>query len=599
MVPRFVETLANEARQSLKMERASIPKPTLHEQIRRGSLTLTIDETKPMAATQQFQPQRADMPMGLKGKAYRSRYPLLVTLAALAWLTISLLGVTSGLRHAYLALGVRVQAAESQYQAIKTEHGIESTVQKCLGKVQSVTLLHRPFETHNSCLARAINTGHKQYLGLPYEKFTDVVNDTIEWAENTCGRLVFAPQTPMSTARTILHRSIHIVTENTALFYKWVKTVDIESAVQSMKSIRKWFKARVRRPSQISKIYHKSSKLLESLHKSGARSTTSIEKPECMRKESMRAELLKKGTIRAELMRKEIIRAELLRAEIATQEAKSLQLPPNYVLKCREDSVCRLAYTSPTPDRSTIVSATMTIDAMMSDIVRLRKYHKNMGKLFTWSNCFLLFVFVNEMKFTLFWVLIAATTGIAPTNDFYRDNKLKTRIEKLETRLAGLLTVQACAILFSMGWTVHWSQLNASFSHETAILALWASISGASMLAIFFVPCGEGQEGVSTLASAIKDLFNIWFLWKEPVAPEIKEDLASKVYSTSPTLSCTPWADRPSLIDDIQLARIIMHAEQQHASTSIPSTVAEWAGKAEDCVESSGESDSDSSWSVV
>jgi hypothetical protein len=587
------------------MERTSDSNDTLHEQIRVGSLRLTIDKAKPTAIIQEVQPQDAGTP-SLKAKLHRSRYALAVAIASLAWLAIGLLGVIDGIHHVHQSFDARLQATEIRHQALETEYGTVSLIEKCLESVQSNPLQRRPFETHNACLARAINNGHNQFLGLPYEEYPTVVNNTVDWAEDSCSRLVFAPQIPMFKAQSLFWRSLDTLTENTAFFYQWARNADIESVVQSFKSIAKWLTSKLQLKTLVDNV------------------------------ESLEVE----DKVRVD----NILREEIERVKKAIEEAVILQLPPNYAFKCREDSVCRLTHTSHSSNTFTTLPMLSAPDAAISTIVRLRKHEESFAKLSAWLNGLLLSVMVVKTTCMLSWFLVAASAEIALGNVVHQDNEFMNRLAKQESRTLEVLGVQIGVTALSMAWMFYWPQLNALSSYDWSVLAVLSGILGASMLIIFFVPCGEGQEGISSLGWVVKDLFNAWFSRQGPMPSNaatiskqpsqstqthncipfdasplehiqgtlVRKAARNKGYETEPAITesrsvssddstCISYSGRllpsaTSLFEDIEKERIIMHMaweQTNHEHAGVQSSVVEWAEQVADESDPSSDADDD------
>ncbi|KAF1962170.1 hypothetical protein CC80DRAFT_569875 [Byssothecium circinans] len=127
-------------------------------------------------------------------KASRTRRPLFVILACLTWLLIGLINLQLGLHGVIGIFEADLDAAAARYYALKDSHMQDQFVHGRLRSLLSQSLHRRSFETHKECLARAITLADAHYLDVvPYQEYPDVLNSTIDWAEDNCGKIMFSP----------------------------------------------------------------------------------------------------------------------------------------------------------------------------------------------------------------------------------------------------------------------------------------------------------------------------------------------------------------------------------------------------------------------
>jgi hypothetical protein len=517
--------------------------------------------------------------VNMNAKAQRSQRPIVVILVSLAWIAICLSGLLIGTNHNRNSAGAQIHAAEIELNDyLQNRLDTESKVNTYREKVLSTALQRRSFETHNACLARAISTAHNQGAFVPYEDYPEVVDDMISWADNVCGQLVFSPQVPIPQAQSLLEHPVAFITEVSSRLYQWVTSIDVDSVVGGVMSIKDWVVSRTRREATLDEA---SAPKFDNL--------AGIE---------------------------EILLEQTIRRYQSIRETMTLHLPPNYSFRCREDSVCRLTHTQHF-DRSR--DASRWVAHVQRDMMRLRKRQELCANLYktlyrVWFCC--MFTAMILMS-----ALSCPTAGGVP-------RALNSGSSEKEIRyMLSMQFMQLVAYAISEIWSLYWAELQSFLPLRLSRLALGFSVTGIFGLAIFFAP---GRElGFWELTLAFKDLIDIWILEEAHVVPEIRQKRAVKIRTASTSVSANgvdsppssmgsggivttstsppPPSPRSSLFEDIELERKIMREEQEEASNDVSPPMKVETDETEDAkdspteleTESETESSSESEWAVV
>ncbi|KAF2643744.1 hypothetical protein P280DRAFT_546648 [Massarina eburnea CBS 473.64] len=155
-----------------------------------------------------------------KSKTSQARKPILVIIACITFLLIGLPIMQLGLYGVHGAFTTRYEAETARYQALKDDHIKDQFVHGRLRSLLSMSLDRRYFETHEECLSRAINFADAHYQDVvPYQGYANILNSTVDWAEDNCGKLMFSPQIYRSRSELLFH---NVVTRFEDA-YRWVK----------------------------------------------------------------------------------------------------------------------------------------------------------------------------------------------------------------------------------------------------------------------------------------------------------------------------------------------------------------------------------------
>jgi hypothetical protein len=391
------------------------------------------------------------MAKGNKMNTRRSYTPLLLSIASLCWLSLGLLGVEVGLRGVRDIVILRMQDATDVYNATRNEYTAKVMIEHRLEALQSYSLEPSFLETHTQCLARAITFADKAYSALPYGRYPAIVNATTEWAEDTCGKLVFTPQIAQPS---VLWKSVRTVRETTMHAYQWAK----KASIDSVSWVTKWILSRLSRQDLIEQFEHR------------------------QMQEEFERTLQEWSTLNDVLSQKALER----RIDLA-KEALSVQLPPHYALNCSGSLVCRLSYKA----NSSLGSALTHSDIQKANeaaetAIRLSVYDQCLIKASSWVlHILLLVLLVQAVVLSTFFILYELR------HTYLRGRDVSTRIQ--EQRTVALLLTQVSLITLQLVRPLH-SQMP----------ALCISIG---VLTVFL--------GILGMIRAVKELDDIWAGWED------------------------------------------------------------------------------------
>ncbi|KAF9692792.1 hypothetical protein EKO04_008988 [Ascochyta lentis] len=126
--------------------------------------------------------------------ATRSRPQILTLLVCVSYLLIHLLGVDLGLRLINGYAEPRLHRAEVQLHAAKSDLFREQFLYSNMDYLFSATLDRRYGESYEQCLARGLYLVDEVFFGLDFTQNPEVRDWTMEWATDSCGRLLHTPQ---------------------------------------------------------------------------------------------------------------------------------------------------------------------------------------------------------------------------------------------------------------------------------------------------------------------------------------------------------------------------------------------------------------------
>ncbi|KAF2621800.1 hypothetical protein BU25DRAFT_463404 [Macroventuria anomochaeta] len=130
----------------------------------------------------------------IRTKAQRSQPQFLTLVACVSYLLFQLLGVDLGLRLVNGYTGPRLHRAEVQLQAAVSDLVSEQILHNRLDNLLSTTLDRCYMESYEHCLARGLYKADNMFLGVDFTQFSDVRNQTMDWATDNCDRLLYTPQ---------------------------------------------------------------------------------------------------------------------------------------------------------------------------------------------------------------------------------------------------------------------------------------------------------------------------------------------------------------------------------------------------------------------
>ncbi|PVI05228.1 hypothetical protein DM02DRAFT_110268 [Periconia macrospinosa] len=137
--------------------------------------------------------QSASTPPTIKGTMKKIKAsPITHFFICLAWLHFSLILIGAGFQGLSAEIKLKYALEATRLAAFRGNHAQELFVQRQLESLLEFQLEpNHLFETHRDCLARAANIADAHYLGGHYYEFPEVLNQTVEWAQDNCDRLSF------------------------------------------------------------------------------------------------------------------------------------------------------------------------------------------------------------------------------------------------------------------------------------------------------------------------------------------------------------------------------------------------------------------------
>jgi len=173
---------------------------------------------------------------GLRVKTKRARSRILILIACLAYIVTTFTTASMGLQDISSYLKPRLEDARVNLRAQGNLRYRERMLYTQLDKLQDMRLRRGGFmETYEECLARGLLEANQQFFGLGFQ-YPDIREETIEWTEENCGRLLYTPQISgpttqqailnhwartTDTARRVFEKTMDIVTST------WVRCINV------------------------------------------------------------------------------------------------------------------------------------------------------------------------------------------------------------------------------------------------------------------------------------------------------------------------------------------------------------------------------------
>ena len=126
-------------------------------------------------------------------KAGRARIPFMLVITSLAFLIVPLQFLRSGLNGIVDIVGSQLSSARLDLAALQGSIDQKVRAHHKLERLTATSLPPISFETHTECLRRGIHIASAHFLNQEYVAVPAIGNGTVEWVENNCGRLFFAP----------------------------------------------------------------------------------------------------------------------------------------------------------------------------------------------------------------------------------------------------------------------------------------------------------------------------------------------------------------------------------------------------------------------